>query len=102
MAKKVVEGWRNKRNQDAMMTGVAMIDGLLDIGVSHDGWSCPHCNFEDDMYRAYLNNQDYIQLMNESYHDPLERECEGCGKRYFLKAHVVIKYSTCIDKVFEE
>jgi DNA-directed RNA polymerase subunit RPC12/RpoP len=98
---KEVQGWRDKHYQ-GVLTGISTLDGLLDIGMSHDGWACPYCDFEEDMERAELSNGDYGQLMQESYHEPLERECEGCGKKYFLKAHVVIKYSTCIDKTFEE
>jgi hypothetical protein len=98
---KTLNGWRSRCAWDKP-SGNAYLDGLMETVTSHDGWLCPHCKEKTDPSDGELSNQEYFELIHNSYSEPMERECGSCSEKYFLKAHMTIKYYTCEDKEFED
>lgn len=96
---KVLDGWREKYEWERA-SGDKGLDALLDSVTSHQGWVCPNCDRRTDVYDEELSNQAYMELIHDSYAEPMKMKCGSCCKPYFLKAHMVLKYSTCVDKDF--
>lgn len=96
---KVLDGWREKYDWEKA-PGDNAINDLIDAVTSHQGWRCPHCGQKATVQEEELSNQEYLDLIHDSYAEPMERKCSYCFEKYFLKAHMVLKYSTCVDKDF--
>jgi DNA-directed RNA polymerase subunit RPC12/RpoP len=96
---KVLDGWREKYGWERS-SGDKALDALLDSVTSHEGWRCPHCGQKSTSQKEELSNQEYFDLIHDSSGEPLEMRCSYCFEKYFLKAYMVLKYSTCVDKDF--
>ena len=96
---KEIEGYRNERDWDTDYKST-LLAGVMNAVRSHDGWLCPYCRCKSDPCDAELNNNKYFQLLHESFDEPLKLSCGECGKDYFLRAMMTVKYYTCEDKEF--
>ena len=96
---KVLDGWRTKYDWERS-SGDKSLDLLLDSVTSHEGWHCPYCAHKMTVQEEEFTNQQYFELIHDSYGEPMKMECGSCSKPYFLKGHMTLKYSTCEDKDF--
>jgi rubredoxin len=108
---KVITGWRERRDWEQVpksrkgsLNMSDMVEACLESMRSHDGWFCPHCKYKQD-YRESdtwegLGDEGFMTIQNGGL-DPVSFTCPDCGKKYFVRSFVNIKFYSCIDQNFD-
>lgn len=96
---KTIPGWRHTEPSEDYK-GSDFMQAISEAVRSHDGWVCPHCGYKEDLYNREMPTVSFNALV---YEEETQKECCcKCGKNYYLKAHMTMKFYTCEDEEFED
>lgn len=94
-----IKGWRDKNDWEKD-DDAPYIKHIRELINSDDGWICPYCGYKERMDEAELSNSDLLELLFDV--EKRDTHCSECGKHFFIKSSMTVKYFSCEDREFND